>query len=119
VKVTWNSLILNLKARCNITEGLNHEISFEIIILNREFKLLWSGENLHIKYYKNMLVFLWKKTENACYKMKMFCKAKRLNSVFLSIGPARPTLCTEHSWCKCKKQEIERLLSPPNFFLLR
>jgi hypothetical protein len=47
-----------------------------------------SGENLHIKYYKNALVFLWKKTENDCYKIKMFCKAKRLNSLFLkSVQP--------------------------------
>jgi hypothetical protein len=47
-----------MKAWCNIPEDLNLEISSEILILNREFKILWYGEFLHVKCYKNVLAFL-------------------------------------------------------------
>ena len=81
----------------------------KFLILDGGFKRLRSDENLHIKYYKNVLVFLWTKTDNDYFMNKIFCKAKRLNIVFLTTGTARPTLCTEHSWCKSKKPEIERV----------
>jgi hypothetical protein len=76
VKVTWDSLILKMKALCNIPEGLHHEISFESLILKREFKLLRSGENLQIKYYKNVLVVLWKKLRITSIKSKYSVKRK-------------------------------------------
>ena len=70
----------------------------------------------HLNHCATAVPISGTKTENIYFKIKIISYAKRLNSVFLSIGTARPTLRTEHSWCKRKKPEIERLYSPLYIF---
>ena len=60
MKVNWHSLILKKKARCNIPECLNHELSFENLILKGEFKLLWSDENLHINPQATNIIYVYR-----------------------------------------------------------